>query len=298
MAEETDLAVDEGQPSQEPSDEVAFGYEPEVTPEEEPEPQDRQPDSEPETDPVETERGYLRQQDYTRKTQELADQRRADEATRQAFQEEMAASREQMQQVLQRADQPQAQGYASQFDGLLQDPNLSPEDRRGVAVLQGMAQEMDGLKQTNEQLVQKLAELEPQFAQANQAVQNFSERQHNETLREVNAQLDEANSIFGKDAVDEQMPFVRRMTVTDGSWSPEVNPRTQQPYTVAELVSLGSGKAIEDSQKAIAAQKNGKKEAQGKVAPQGSHPVTPPSGPLTQADALAEIEATQALGTA
>jgi len=302
MAEDSDSVEEEGQPTQEPADdEPVFGPDiPADTPDEDPEPPTEHPDEAPSSstiDPEEQNRGYLRQQDYTRKTQSLADERRSFEAERQQFQAEMREQREQMQQVLQQVQQPQNQGFASQLDALAQDPNLAPADRKGVEVLQNMARTLDELRTENTTLREKVNQIEPQFQQTAQTVQSMTARQQEQMLRSVQTQLEEAKQMFGDETVSSQMDFVRKLAVENGNWNPGVNPKTGQQYTVAELVAWGAGIQAEETRQARSDRTAASRTAKRSVAPQGAQGPSK-SRSSTYEDALSEIEATQRAGVA
>ena len=300
MSEVTDLAAPEGQTDEAPAqEEASFGFTPEPdTAPEAPEEQSGQPEdtAAQSTEDTPDEGGYLRQQDYTRKTQDLADQRKAFEAERQAFHQEMQGQREQIQLALQAIQSGQTtpnRGLVGQLQEIAADPNLSMQDRAGLNVIANLATELEAAKQTIQELAQFREDFSQRFNQTSQAVNGLTQAQHQAQLGQVQDQYNEAVELFGRETVDGQMNLIRRLAVENGQWAPETNPQTGKPFTMAELVAMGSGRLAEDAQAARDAQKNGKASSKKKAAPTGSSTGGDSRGSFSQADAIAEIAATQ-----
>ena len=293
---EADLESVDGQAEENPISEPVFGMgedesgtssqAPEV---EEGHPENAKTTSTDDTpDPVETERGYLRQQDYTRKTEELAQERRDFQAEREAFRTEMAQLRQQMQQT-QQAPVQQQNGLVGQLQQVMNDPNLSPEDRAGLNVIRGLAEEVEAY----EQELSELRQIRDQFQQTSQVVQGLTQQQQQAQLNMVRNQMDEARQMFGEDVVQGAMGAIRRLGVENGQWNPETNPSTGKPYTISEIVAMATGRTAEDRKAAVEANRNGRVQAKHRVAANGSQSGNPPKSFLTPAEAMAEIEANQ-----
>jgi|15BtaG_2_1085339.scaffolds.fasta_scaffold01181_5 hypothetical protein len=297
MSEATDLAATEGEAPETPEytepEGTTFGFDDtEDTSTGEPESQSGQPEEEtPQQIPTD-DGGTLRQQDYTRKTQDLADERRAFEAKQVEWQEAQKAQQEQIQQTLQalqQTQQPQAQtGLVQQLQDVASNPNLTAEDRAGLNVIANLANELETAKQTIASLSQFQEQVAPQFEQINQTVTGLSAAQQQAQVAGLRNQLAEANEAFGVEVVEAAMPLVRRMGAVNGSWSPEVNPQTGEAFSIAEMVGLASGKLAQGNQEAQEAQLNGSRLAKKSVAGTGVTGTSKP-GTFSEADAIAEI---------
>lgn len=291
MAEESDLAVDEGQPSEDLGD--VFGMEAVDTPSEEPEPQSGQPGAEASTstDTLENERGYLRQQDYSQKTMDLAEERRTFAAERETARAEDAENRRLLTEAI--AAQPTPQPQADQFQNLLVDPNLPPQDRVGLQYLQDLGHKMTKMEETNVGLQKTIDEMGPRSQEMSYALDAMNQQRNDQILKEVDRQLAEANNMFGQEVVSSQMDFVKRLGMENGQWNPALKPGTDQPFTIAELVSLGSGKTGAEVTQARNGLQEGKVAAKNAIAPVGGQEVAGKGAVLSTAAAIAEIKATQ-----
>lgn len=292
---EADSVVAEGQAPEAP----AFGYDDtQDTSVEAPEPTQEQPD-EPQTtteevDPVEQERGYLRQADYTQKTQDLARERDAFRAEREQLRNEIRQERERLQQEFrERTQVPPAASVSQQLQQLANDPSLSQADRQGLSFVAGMAQENESLKSELAQLKQTVEELAPQYKQTLETVQSLSQAQQREQNTFIQKQHDEAVRVLGKETVDQNLQAAGRLLVAGGKWDPMTNPKTGQPYTFAEAVAAVSGRTVEETQRARDENGRFRKEAKAKASNNGAHPSSSPDGSYSREDAIAEIRANQ-----
>lgn len=295
MSEFEDSTAVMEEPTEAPaSDETVFGvddtdFEELDTPSEESEPTEEQPENNAQTE--EEKASGLRLQDYTRKTQDLAEERRQFAAEREAMKAETQQMQAQLQQMIQSAQVPQ-QLQADSLTGRLQqvasNPNLSAEDRAGLTVIAQMAETLEAQKEQ----IERLSQATSQFEQTSQAVQGLTQAQTQAQVSALREQINEATEMFGQETVSQTMGFVRRNGMVGNQWSPEVNPQTGQPFTIPELVALGSGKLAEDRQGAVAANRNGRQTAKRAASTNGRTSGTPESG-WSKDDALAVIRGNQ-----
>ena len=256
------------------------------TPSEESEPTEEQPKN---TD--EAKASGLRLQDYTRKTQDLAEERRAFAAEREAIKAETQQMQAQLQQLIASAQVPQ-QLQADTMTGRLQEvasnPNLSAEDRAGLAVIAQMAETLEAQKAE----IERLSQATSQFEQTSQAVQGFTQAQQAQQVAMLREQISEATEMFGEETVSATMAFVRRNGMAGNKWQPEINPQTGKPFTIPELVAVGSGKLVQDRQEAVAANRNGRQAAK-RVASTNGRTTGATEGDFGKEDALAVIRGNQ-----
>jgi len=303
MSEATDSMVSEGQAEEAPEvTESEFGFDAsEDTLDEAPEAQSEQTEeSEPQSTnanvPDEQEQGQLRHADYTRKTQDHAEQVRAFDERVKAWEQSQASQQAQIQQAIQALQTPQTspnEGLVSQLQQVASNPNLSQEDRAGLNVIATMAQRMEQQEQTIAALTQNYEAMSPQVEQATQAVQGLTQRQTAELVTNLTQQKTDAVGAFGQEAVDAAMPLIGRMAVVNNQWTPPANPATGQPYTIPEMVGMVSGKIAQETQDAIGAQRNGSRGAK-KVPGLTGNSTTSKPGAFADADGIAEIARNQA----
>jgi len=309
MTETADLAASEGQAEEAPVEPEGptFGLD-EVpdTPDDAPEEQSGQPEEESQSttdtpdDSEEENKGYLRHDDYTRKTMDHAEEVKRFQQQQAEWNQQVATQQAQYQQALtqqQAAQTPQESTLAGQLQQIASDPNLTPQDRAGLGVVANLAKTVEEQKAVIDWLRQSQEYYTGQFQQTNQAVQGLTENQQAALVNDLRTQMSEAADMFGQETVDDQMGFVRKIAVENGQWTPEVNVTTGKPYTVAELVAWGSGKSAEQLQEAKNAQRNGRLAAKKQVASTGTTSGSPNGPALSMADAIAEIQSTQSGGT-
>lgn len=294
MAEDSDPAVSDGQPSESPADETSFGMITDEVPQDNSQSEPESPEGHTEDDakssetnvaPDERERGYMRQQDYSRKTADLAREREALQAERETFRKELQEQFQKQFEELRSQAVPQQQQHDGQLTQLLNDPNLSPQDRAGVQTLMEIRQAQAELAQQIQDFQQFREQLEPQFQEYSQTVQGLTKAQQEAQAKELRAQGQEAVEMFGEDAVRESVDFIQR---NHGA----VNPRTQKPYTVAELVGLATGRTAEQAQQAREGNQGRRRAAQKTAAANGSTPSSVGTkGAYSRSDAIAEIAA-------
>lgn len=234
----------------------------------------------------EQERGYLRQADYTRKTQDLARDRDSLRAEREQLQKERAEWIA-TQTLARQQPQPENGGLTShQIQQLTNDPSLTPADRQGLSFVAKMAADNEKLQQTVAQLAQQLEKLAPQFEQTTQAVSQLSSQQQDTRTRELLLQGREAIELFGRETVEQHRDALGRLLGM-------VHPDSGEPYTVAEIIGMVSGRSIEEAKAAKAGNRQARNSAKAQASPRGSNAGNIDAGGfLTREQAIAQIKQT------
>ena len=232
----------------------------------------------------------LRQADYTRKTQEVADSRRQLDAEREGFRQQQQQFQETQQQLLLQQQQgPPPPGIPQQLQQVMSDPSLSAEDRAGLNVILTMSQNQEAQAGVIADLRARLEQWEPQLQTTNQVVTQLSQEQQAGNLKRMEDQVQEAYTLFGQEATQAAADFIKKNISTP-------NRKTGQPYTVAELVGLESGRSVDDAQAARQGNKAVRQRSKLGVNSNGTaHPATTPAGgTLSKEEALREIESNMA----
>lgn len=235
----------------------------------------------PTTEATTDEAGTLRQADYTRKTQEVAEERRQVAAERAQIAEERRIYAESQA----RANQPPAtdpvQALAAQ---------LGPEEARGLTVVDQLVQERAQeiadrqIAAALEPYKAYLDRLEPAMGMVNQVAQ----QQNAAAQQQANAQIEAAEAIFGK--IDTWDARHRSLV---GALAKQENPDTGQKFTVAEAMSLATGRRLTDQHDAVGAQRSARNTAKRSTAGQGGSPsLVETNGTISREQALAEIRST------
>ena len=235
----------------------------------------------PTTEATTDEAGTLRQADYTRKTQEVAEERRQVAAERAQRAEERRIYAE----AQARANQPPAtdpvQALAAQ---------LGPDEARGLTVVDQLVQERAQqiaaaeISRALEPYKPYLDRLEPTMGVVNQVAQ----QQNAAAQQQANAQIEAAEAIFGK--VDSWDSRHRSLV---GALAKQENPDTGQKFTVAEAMSLATGRRLTDQHDAVGAQRTARNTAKRSTAGQGGSPsLVETNGTISREQALAEIRST------
>lgn len=310
----TDSAVAEGQPDSTPtaadSEERRFdtlGYgaaetdetDPEETSAEQTDEGAAETSANPSTDEPtleELKAGYMRTQDYTRKTQDVADQRRQLELERAEWYKQQEQRLEQQQQAQQEtlAKLQQMQAPGAQTATLSQriaeaasNPYLSETDRAGLGVVGAMAQEQETLRadyaQLHEQYAQlaaRLEQYEPHVRAAAQYQQRQIERERQQLEADYVKGFNEAAELYGRERTLEAREFISRMIGTE-------NKATGRPYTIPELVAWHA--RVDEQQRAgVQAANRQQQQAARSQATGGTAAATPPqTGRLTREQAIA-----------
>ena len=249
------------------------------------------------TPPAEQERGYLRQEDYSRKTKELARQREAFQAEMAQKQREMDARIRQLTALPQRQTEPPKDPmgqYAAMLQQRMADPSAPPETRANAQwELQGIQAVQQAIQQAIESAVGPLKEGLQALPTLQQQLQGFTQAQQQEQLRILQEQKEAAIEAYGEEVYNAWAPKLAGLVVQGGRYVPVADPVTGDPMTLAELIGRLSGKN--------AAKVNGVKDATrtARTAAKrqaGFHSVQPPvqtkDGTLSRDDAIAMIRQT------
>jgi hypothetical protein len=231
---------------------------------------------------AETQAGVLRQQDYTRKTTDLADQRKAFEAERTAWltqREEAVAAQTAAAAVPAGAQTPD---LSTQIQQALMDPNLAPTERAGLQVIGNMSTELAEARATIAELKAFQVEMQPKVAAVEATSQTVVQGQNAAAVKIYAAQLKDATTAFGAEAVNASKEFIR--TNIKGT-----NPQTGEQWTIPELVGLASGKTAAGAQAATQQTAAARGAAKRRAAPAGSHAAAEPTGTITKAQAMAQF---------
>jgi hypothetical protein len=240
MAEFDSDSVDE-QPAESREEHSPFGFGEEVSDDNSAQDSDA-PNEQTNTPSIETngpqdsDEGPMLRADYSRKTQDLAEQRRAFDTERSENQAELATMRQEMQVAREQMQQnQQIQSY--QQDPLMQAANDPARTREEVLALQALAnnnQQLLELQTAFAELKQAQSDFGAQSESTQATLQQFRDDRQKTQNVELRRQGDEAVSLFSEQAVRDNIEFIQR---NFGSR----NPRTQEPYSVAELVGMASG---------------------------------------------------------
>jgi exonuclease VII small subunit len=240
--------------------------------------------------------GYMRQQDYTRKTMDRADEGRQNQADREAIakeRQELDALRQQVLQMQQTAATQAQQGPPQPTAGerLRANANgadLTEADRAGLHFVADLSDTVTALQQQNQALEQRLAQWEPHLQQIGQTTQTLQEQNQAAVQKVISEQSAEAIDIFGEDVAQNQgvIDFVARNLNTP-------NPLTGETYTVAELVGAATNRSVEEASNARSQHRQQKNQAKARAQSNGAAaPPVQSSGAISYEQALSEIGAT------
>jgi hypothetical protein len=234
----------------------------------------------PSSAPLGTEEG-LRQADYTRKTQDLAEGRRALDTERQALQQERLAFQQQT------TAPPPANPVIQNLQAALNDPNLSQEDRMGLGALIQMQESSEQQQAMIAELTEWKEKAEAHFLQTSQTVQQMNQTQESALDKQKTTQWFEAVQAFGAQTVRDNVKFL------DANWGDQAHANGTN-LTVAELISMRTGQPFQAAQ--VAQQENRllRQQAKQDAAVNGATHHTPDAGDglISVKQAKAEIQAT------
>ena len=241
-----------------------------------------EPLSEPtEVSSSDDEAGSLRYADYTRKAQEVAEERR-----------QVAAERAQMAQER----RLYAESQAKATEPVRQDPlqslaaQLGPDEARGLQVVDQLVQER-AQEIADRRVAEALEPYKPHLDQLGSAIGVVSQVAQQQTAQErqhANAQIEAAEALFGK--ID---TWDARHRAMGGALARLENPDTGQKVTVAEAMSQATGRRIAEQQDAVGQQRQARNSAKRTTAgAAGSPSLTESGGVISRAQALSEIRET------
>ena len=241
-----------------------------------------EPLSEPtEASSSDDEAGSLRYADYTRKTQEVAEERRQVAAERAQMAEERRLYAESQARANEPVRQDPLQSLAAQ---------LGPDEARGLQVVDQLVQER-AQEIADRRVAEALEPYKPHLDQLGSAIGVVSQVAQQQTAQErqqANAQIEAAEAIFGK--IDTWDARHRAMV---GALARLENPDTGQRFTVAEAMSQATGRRIAEQQDAVGQQRQARNSAKRSTAgAAGSPSLTESGGVISRAQALSEIRET------
>ena len=223
----------------------------------------------------------LRLADYTRKTQEVADERRQVAAERAQIAEERRIYAESQARAAQPAPHNPLEQLAAQ---------LGPEEARGLTVVDQLVQER--AQEIATRLIEEhIGPLRPDLERLNSTIGVVDQLQQQQTAvhrNNANAQIEAAEAVFGK--VDAWTESQRGIV---GALTRHENPDTGEAFTVAEAMSMATGRRLTDQGSAVTQQRQARNNAKRSTASQaGSPPLTEAAGVISKAQAMSEIKAT------
>ena len=223
----------------------------------------------------------LRLADYTRKTQAVADERRQVAAER----AQIAEERRIMAEAQARASQPAPHNPLEQLAA-----QLGPEEARGLTVVDQLVQER--AQEIATRLIEEhIGPLRPDLARLNStigAVDQMQQQQAAVYRQNADAQIEAAEAVFGKVGA-----WTEGQRGIVGALTRHENPDTGEAFTVAEAMSLATGRRLTDQGDAVTQQRQARNSAKRSTATQaGSPPLTETAGLISKAQAMSEIKAT------
>ena len=237
--------------------------------------------------------GTLRQEDYTQKTMDLAEERRAFQEEQRQWREEQQQNQQtfqqQQQQHIQALQNPEGQQapLSQQLRNVMDNPELSAQDRAGLGVMVNLSSQVEEQQSTIAQLQQQLGQVAP-LADGTAAAVNQMTSEHNDTrTSELQTQIAEADRLFGQGSTEQSKDFIHRNLGI-------INPQTRERYTIAELVAWDTRKDVEAVRNAQSGNRQVRQASKQSVSANGAaHPAADASGgTISESQALAEIRAT------
>ena len=284
----TDSAAEDGQAEAAPADEGNdFAFPAEETQATAPEPEGEQTESaDSASNAATSDEGQMRRADYTRKTQDLADERRQLAEERRLMAEERQQEREQWQAQINAMTQSINPEEPSTIARALQNPELSAEDRAGLEYLQASEQEQNTLRDSVGAMAQQIEHMQQRldWAYGHLESQQATERGVADVM--VKEQFAEADEAFGPEKTQAAAWMIERL------WGDGVNPQGE-PLTIKEIVAMAHNMPADQAQDAMLRQTNGRSQAKRAASPPQTSPAdVPQQGPLSESEAMAVIKST------
>ena len=284
----TDSAAEEGQAETAPADEGNdFAFTAEETQATAPEPEGEQTESaDRAANAATSDEGQMLRADYTRKTQDLADERRQLAEERRLMAEERQQERDQWQAHINAMTQSINPEEPSTIARALQNPDLSAEDRAGLEYLQASEQEQNTLRDYVGTMSQQMEHMQQRldWAYGHLEGQHADQRGAADVL--VKDQFAEADEAFGVEKTQAAAWMIEKL------WGEGVNPQGE-PLTIKEIVAMAHNMPAGQAQDAMLRQTNGRSQAKRTAsAPQMNPADVPQQGPLSESEAMAVIKST------
>ena len=284
----TDSAAEEGQAETAPADEGNdFAFPAEETQATAPEPEGEQTGSaDSASNAATSNEGQMLRADYTRKTQDLADERRHLAEERRLMAEERQQERDQWQNQINAITNTISPEDPGTIERALQNPELSAEDRAGLEYLQASEQEQNTLRDYVGTMPQQMEHMQQRldWAYGHLEGQHADQRGAADIL--VKDQFAEADEAFGVEKTQAAAWMIEKL------WGEGVNPQGE-PLTIKEIVAMAHNMPAGQAQDAMLRQTNGRSQAKRTAsAPQMNPADVPQQGPLSESEAMAVIKST------
>jgi len=242
----------------------------------------------PENDnpPAQTEEqreGTLRWDDWTRKTQDIGDERRllADEkATFRQEREQWITDREQR-----LVEQAPSDGQASRADQFEQAAQMSddPDQRRGLVYMADQERTITELKSQVGTLMERFEEINPRVEATERAANELTEEQNQALQKQIVDETQIAKGAFGVEAVAAARNFILRNLNT-------LNDKTGEVFSVSELVAMHSGKPLQETLQAVEKQREARATAKRQASSTTqTHGESAGNGFISRAEAVEQI---------
>ena len=200
------------------------------------------------------------QQDYTRKTMDLADQRRSLDQMQAGIQQERQQYLDALNQTPQASPEDPVQAL---YDA------LPEEDRRGLSTVDQLVDHRIKAALGNGAL--------EDVSQIRSELNAMKEMQTSGRVREIQSELAEARTEYG-DLVDQYSDLL----VTNYG---QINPNTSQPFTVTEILGLFSGRTADAAQSARAEDQKARSASKRKTASRAQTASAGTNGDISDAEA-------------
>ena len=284
----TDSAAEEGQAETAPADEGNdFAFPAEETQAAAPEPEGEQTGSaDSASNAATSDEGQMLRADYTRKTQDLADERRQLAEERRLMAEERQQERDQWQSQINAMTNTISPEDPGTIARALQNPELSAEDRAGLEYLQASEQEQNTLRDYVGTMAQQMEHMQQRldWAYGHLEGQHADQRGAADVL--VKDQFAEADEAFGVEKTQAAAWMIEKL------WGEGVNSQGE-PLTIKEIVAMAHNMPAGQAQDAMLRQTNGRSQAKRTAsAPQMNPADVPQQGPLSESEAMAVIKST------
>lgn len=284
----TDSAAEEGQAETAPADEGNdFAFPAEETQATAPEPEGEQTESaDSASNAATSNEGQMLRADYTRKTQDLADERRQLAEERRLMAEERQQERDQWQNQINAITNTISPEDPGTIARALQNPELSAEDRAGLEYLQASEQEQNTLRDYVGTMAQQMEHMQQRldWAYGHLEGQHADQRGAADVL--VKDQFAEADEAFGVEKTQAAAWMIEKL------WGEGVNSQGE-PLTIKEIVAMAHNMPAGQAQDAMLRQTNGRSQAKRTAsAPQMNPADVPQQGPLSESEAMAVIKST------
>ena len=286
----TDSAAEDGQAEAAPADEGNdFAFPAEETQATAPEPEGEQTGSaDSASNAATSDEGQMLRADYTRKTQDLADERRQLAEERHLMAEERQQERDQWQAHINAMTQSINPEEPSTIARALQNPDLSAEDRAGLEYLQASEQEQNTLRDHVGAMAQQMEHMQQRldWAYGHLEGQHADQRGAADVL--VKDQFAEADEAFGVEKTQAAAWMIEKL------WGDPQGVNSQgEPLTIKEIVAMAHNLPADQAQDAMLKQTNGRSQAKRAASPPQTSPAdVPQQGPLSESEAMAVIKST------